>query len=317
MKPKVLFVREKWACDPALGPSDGDGMVRCFNSLGLGEATYFYYDEWMAANGWQKPDAALTALWLREKPDLVVFTVLMQYGDKNVSKGVYGAMLREVPVVGVWHEGVAPDVVRVADEYADCVSFNLFLDTQDQFTRHTKRPEKCLGLFDPRDPADFQGEAVARDIPVSFIGTLTARPVRCSHVHTLVASGIPVASVSGPRGLFWMGREQYATILRRSKIALNFSDAADFRHYKGRVAEATLAGAMLMELENPETPKILREFIDYVPFSNERDLFDKVQHYLAHEEERAAIAASGQARAREMLDGREFWKRVFEKAGLI
>ena len=292
-------------------------MIRCFNSLGLGEAVYFYYDEWMIANGWQKPDAVLAALWMREKPDLVVFTVLMQYGDKNVSKSIY-AMMRDAgtPIIGAWHEGVAPDVVRVADEYADCVDFNLFLDTQDQFLQYTKRPEKCFGLLDPRDPVDFSGGDLARDVPVSFIGTLTSRPVRCSHVHTLIASGIPVATVSGPRGLFWMGREQYAMILKRSKIALNFSDAADFRHYKGRVAEATLAGAMLMELENPETPKVLREFMDYVPFSNERDLFDKAQYYLTHEDERAAIATSGQVRAKEMLNGEVFWKAIFKKVGL-
>ena len=313
MKPKILFVREKWAGTPADGLSDGDGMVRCFESLKLGEAIYFYYDEWMNANGNQKPDAAVMSLWSREKPDLVMFTHLLQIGERNVSKSIYEMMRTTSKVIGVWHEGVAPDVVRVADEHADCVDFNLFLDTQDQFLIHSKRPEKCFGLYDPRDSTVFFGDKRARDIPVSFLGTLLRRPDRCRGIYSLLMSGVPVATITGTRGFGQLGQQGYADILRRSLIAINFSDAANFRHYKGRVAEACLCGAMLMELENPETPKIMKEYVNYVPFANEKELFDKTIYYLQHEQERTAIAESGMKTAKEKLDGREFWKAVFEK----
>lgn len=318
MKLKVLFIREKWAGSPADGLSDGDGMIRCFESLKLGEAVYFYYDEWMNTNNGQKPDTAAMMLWARERPDLVVFTHLLQIGERNVSKLVYQTMRNAgTKVVAAWHEGVAPDVVRVADEHADCVDFNLFLDTQDQFLIHSKRPEKCFGLYDPRDAEAFSSNGATRDIPVSFLGTMVRRPVRCSAIYSLLGSGIPVATITGTRNLCQLGQVGYASILRRSLIALNFSDAANFRHYKGRVAESCLSGAMLMELENPETPKIMREYIDYVPFKNEKELFDKTIYYLNHEQERAAIAESGMKAAKEKLNGEVFWNAVFERIGIV
>lgn len=317
MKPKVLFVREKWAGSLADGPSDGDGMVKCFESLRLGEAVYFYYDEWASANNGQKPDAALMLLWAKERPDLVIFTHLLQIGERNVSKSVYRHMRASgTKVIGVWHEGVAPDVVRVADEHADCVDFNLFLDTQDQFLIHSKRPEKCFGLYDPRDSTVFRDRGRQRDVPVVFLGSLLRRRLRCNSVFSLLASGVPVFAVTGLRKDFIMPREDYATALCRAQIAINFSDAANFRHYKGRVAEVCLCGAMLLELENPETPKIMREFVDYVPFKDEKELFDKCLYYLQHEQERTMIAESGMKVANEKLNGAVFWKAIFEKTGL-
>lgn len=315
-RPKILFVREKWAGQPSDGLSDGDGMIQCLESLDLADIFFFYYDEWMALNNNQKPDAALMSLWTAVKPDLVMFTHLLQIGERNVSKSVYEMMRRESKVIGVWHEGAAPQVVKTADDHADCVDFNLFLDTLDQFLIHSKRPEKCFGLYDPRDARMFFDRKMIRDIPVLFLGSLIGRKIRCNGIFGLLVSGIPVLTITGARSNFMMLQKNYAVSLCRAGIALNFSDAGEFRHYKGRVAEACLSGAMLVELENFETPKIMTPYVDYVPFRDPKDLFDKTLYYLQHESERQIIAESGRLRALEKLDGKEFWKVIFEKVGL-
>ena len=43
-----------------------------------------------------------------------------------------------------------------------------------------------------------------------------------------------------------------------------------------------------MEQENPETKKWFRPGIDYVSFTDERDLVAKVNYYLTHEESAVA-----------------------------
>jgi hypothetical protein len=312
---KVLFIREKWGGpDPGYGPSDGDGMVRCFESLGLGEARFFYYDEWLAEHPGEKPDlAAFDAYW-EFKPDLILFTHLLQLGERNISRETIKAFAHS-KVVGVWHEGVAQDVVRVADGFADIVDCNLFLDTDDQFRKYSRDPDKCYGLYDPRDEKIWNDPGKARNLGVSFLGTLVSRQVRCSGIFTLLANGVPVTKLGGRREEF-VAQDVYIDILQRSLMTINFSDAGEFRHYKGRVAEAALCGTMILDLVNPEMPKIMEPFVHYVPFSNEKELFDAVQHYGSHEEERATIAEAGKLRARELLDGRVFWQKLFEKVGL-
>ena len=70
----------------------------------------------------------------------------------------------------------------------------------------------------------------------------------------------------------------YANHLRRSRMALNFSRPVfdePNHHCKGRTIETTLCGALLIEQENPETKKWFRPGIDYVSFTDERDLVAK------------------------------------------
>ena len=129
--------------------------------------------------------------------------------------------------------------------------------------------------------------------------------------------GIPVTKIGGRRELF-ISEEQMVGMLGRSKICLNLSDAGDsgVRHYKGRVAEALMCGCLLLEWANDETNSVLTPFRDFVPFDGPLDLRQKVRHYLTHDGERQRIAERGRQTALELLDGREFWKSLFNRLGL-
>lgn len=319
---KILFVREQWADgDPAKGPSDGSYMIPTALRAGH-EADVFHYDDQSVT----RLDDRLLVKCLDFAPDVVMFSHLLSWGERNIKKETW-AEIRDPEilgrkVVGVWHEGIAPDVVRVADEHAECVDLNLFLDTKDQFLRYTKHPDKCLGLFDPRDPRVFTAGA-ERDIGVFFNGTLVDRAVRMQGYAALMTplmfglaeAGIPVTKIGGRRELF-VPEGQMVDMLGRSKICLNFSDAGEFRHYKGRVAEALMCGAMLLEWANDETNSVLTPFKDFVPFDGPQDLRQKAAYYLKNDREREKIAAAGREAALEHLDGREFWKSLFNRLGL-
>lgn len=71
---------------------------------------------------------------------------------------------------------------------------------------------------------------------------------------------------------------------------------------------------MLLEAENPDTARYFEPMVDYVPFSDEKDLIEKVRYYLSHDNEREAIAANGHRKVREKYNCKEFWRRVIEKA---
>ena len=311
---KVLFVREKWSDGrKELGLSDGSFMIPTLASSGMGEAAVFYYDEPLCENADDSLLAAVDTL----RPDLIVFSQLISWGDRNVKKETYRKIRDNgIKVVGVWHEGVAPDVVRAADEMADCVDFHVVLDTKAQHLQHTKYPDKYLGVYDPRDPSMFRAAGLARDKFMSFAGTVFGRVHRCYGIAALWANRIPCDIAERPQG--GIAPDATADMLGRSMIGVNFADSGngDIRHYKGRVAEVLLCGAALFERKNPEIQNILRPFIDYVEWEEYKDLIEKCYYYAQHQDELAAIAESGKRAAREKLTGREFWTAIFERAGL-
>ena len=127
-------------------------------------------------------------------------------------------------------------------------------------------------------------------------------------------SGIDVYQTGGQRECR-LSVDEYARIYMRSKIALNFCYHPNLiAQCKSRVFEATLCGAMLLEADNSETARRFEPMVDYVPFTDETDLVEKVRYYLAHESERMEIAARGHQKAKKMYTGDLFWKTVFRRA---
>ena len=163
---KVLFVVEKWF-DPAhteYGLATNEyGTISTLASLNLGTSLAFYHDVFFQDNpesGGKEIDIALVKECERSKPDMILATVMLQREEKNATPGVFGYIRDElkIPVVVIWAES-APDVVKWADNYAPFVTVNVFLDTKDEWSRHTKHPEKCVHLLEPRNTALFNCSA--------------------------------------------------------------------------------------------------------------------------------------------------------------
>ena len=70
---------------------------------------------------------------------------------------------------------------------------------------------------------------------------------------------------------------------------------------------------MLLEAANEHTPKWFEPFIEFVPFFSEKDLAEKAQYYLVHENERAEIARRGHERYCRDYNEKLFWQGVIEK----
>jgi len=328
----VLFATEKWSDidHPEYGETVyGCGVIGSLATSGMGVVSEFHWDEFIKQNPDGDVGAALVKKCEQSKPALVFATHVLQYGERNIKAETHDYIRDElkIPVVMYWGES-APDVVAHADALAPHVTLNLWTDTREEWKKHTKFPEKCLRLFEPKDTALFCCDgSEKRDIPLSFIGTTFRRLDRAHNLAELWGNGVGYTKAGGQRESP-LHPADYANFFKRSLITINFSSAVTFQHLTGRAIEAALCGAMLLESENGETPELLDPYADYVPFKESfhwigagqmgyqgGDLIEKALHYSQRPEEARRIAESGRKKILERCDGKEFWAKLFEYTG--
>ena len=78
---------------------------------------------------------------------------------------------------------------------------------------------------------------------------------------------------------------EYANILNRSKISINFSKSVHFDQLKGRIWEILLSGSLLLETKNTQTDTLLVDGKEYVSFTNEENMINKIRYYLMNDVE--------------------------------
>jgi len=311
-KRHVLFVTEKWfECNPMMGRSNTEhNLLGSLEASGLATQDQFHYDEYCLQ--YHRPcDAALLQLCMETEPDILIFSQPDAYAPRWETFGLIRKRLG-IPVVVIWWDFL-PD----AESILQYVDLNIVL--QSVYLKETSHPEKYLLMWTPQDPRIYYNPNLIRDINISFIGDKN-KPDRLKGICALNNNSLNVYLSGGMRD-HRLTSDEYAHVHMRSKIALNFSgggfwsDEARFRvhHAKGRIFESTLCGAMLLESDNPETKIWFEPMVDYVPFSNETDLIEKVKYYLEHDVEREIIAANGYQKAKKMYNCEKFWMIVFAK----
>jgi spore maturation protein CgeB len=162
--------------------------------------------------------------------------------------------------------------------------------------------------FDPRILDDLDECPPRRD--VVFVGSLNRlRHRRGSTVFNQAAARVPVEFWGydlrgwppwsrirrGYRGEAW-GLEMYR-LLRDARISLNRHIAEAEGHANNmRLYEATGVGSLLLTDQGSNLAELFEPGREVVTYADVNDLVEKARYYLAHEDERRAIAAAGQAR---------------------
>jgi spore maturation protein CgeB len=176
---------------------------------------------------------------------------------------------------------------------------------------------------------DAMGPSPQQDIPVSFVGSLMAEHAGRIALLEAVARAVPLAvwgngierlSPESPlraahRGVAW-GQEMY-DILRRSRISLN--QHGHIPLVKGtannkRLYEATGMGSLLLTDAKSNLGSMFDVGGEVAAYTSSEDCVAKIRHYLAHADERAAIAAAGQRRT---LKDHNYFERTGEIIDLI
>jgi len=313
-KPFVLFVTERW-CD---GKSSA-GFTNCehnlFGSLeasGLADHECLFIDQYFQDYG-RRLDATLLNCVRARRPDIIVISHLFG-SDLNLEHTTLRELNNmQIPLVFFWWDTAYEGRMEFADRMAVYADLNVVVDRQDF---KTKYPEKTLGLWVPQDTTIFCNPHRDRDIDISFIGRVDGHPRRTSAIRALRAAGLNVVYYSNGQRESQLGIEEYADVLQRSKIALNFSWTLDrvpgvSHQAKARIYEATLCGAMLLESDNPHTMRWFDPFKEYVPFFSEDDLVKRATYFLEQNTTyRQEIADCGCKKASSLYNAEKFWTIV-------
>jgi hypothetical protein len=123
---------------------------------------------------------------------------------------------------------------------------------------------------------------VERDLDVALIGQVTSERKR-------ILSTLAQSYRINEQHYYW--QKEISGVYSRAKIVLNLPHADDLNF---RTFEALSCGALLLTKRIKNGQELLfQEGVHYAAFADEHELFAKVDYYLSHEKERAAMAAAG------------------------
>jgi tetratricopeptide (TPR) repeat protein len=314
-KPHFLFWGTKWLnANPDCGPSNCSYFTwDTLEGSDFGTYDIFLIDEYYLTHE-QPGDSELIRLCKKNRPDY--FVLVWWPGGPSHFNPAFETLytIRKnlgIPIIALWLDTWADWIVELVEKMLPLVDIAVVTDSIKHFEK-TFHPEKYLELLAISDIKVFFDPGLERDIDISFNGRVTNKPDRIAGIKALQANGINVLKTGGQLESR-LCLEEYARVYMQSKITLNFSRSGEKLTRKGRLIEATLCGAMLLESENPETSKWFEPMIDYVPFRDEKDLIDKARYYLQHHSERIEIAQNGRRKAIELSKPENFWGRIINK----
>jgi hypothetical protein len=165
-----------------------------------------------------------------------------------------------------------------------------------------------------------------RDVDVAFVGGLnpSVHPAGVALVERLAARlplelwGYGGDELGPPLRERWRGEAwglDMDRVLARTRISLNrHIEAAEGFANNMRLFESTGVGSLLVTEAAPNLNELFEADREVVTYASEDELVEKVEHYRAHEDERAAIAAAGQART---LRDHTYRRRIAQLADLL
>lgn len=315
MKPHVLFVTEKWCdCKPERGLTNSfHNLFGSFETTELATYENIFYDEWNIERN-EKCDKEVLERGM--KADLIIITPTN--GIHHAPNLQTFGQLRDdgKMVVGIHFDSVSPANLAYSDSMLAQINFNVVLDSGISYL-NSPHSNRYIPLWTPQDPRIFNDPKKQRDIPISHLGTTKHRPERENGINFLGSKGVSICARGGQREDH-LSIEEYADILQRSQITLNWCENNKFKQLKGRVFEAMLCGACLFESENEEIKKYFIEGEDYIPFkaNNTETLLHMVRGMLNEPKEIARVAQNGHKKATELYNAYNFWKTILDKAGL-
>lgn len=149
-----------------------------------------------------------------------------------------------------------------------------------------------------------------KTIDVSFVGAFAGRQDRIDGVNYLLKNGIDVKvyGYGAPGGQLTL--DEMVAVFNKTRINLNFTGASagsrlnasnpiplGAKQLKSRQVEAALCGSFALSEDAPGMEETLKPGEEMALFRTREEMLEKIRYYLAHEDEREAIAARAYARS--------------------
>jgi spore maturation protein CgeB len=177
---------------------------------------------------------------------------------------------------------------------------------------------KVISMWTPQTPRMFQ-KIDTKDIDLVFLGQISNyRSNRAEYIDHLKESITELKLyISTNDRTYQPSHAEYASILSRSKMSVNFSYSVDCHQLKGRVFDVMLAGGLLFESENAQITQLFCPMEDYVPFTSKKDLVEKIKYFHRNQEQLNKIAQNARAKVLAMYGPKIFCSKVLGEAGCI
>ncbi len=220
---------------------------------------------------------------------------------------------RDIRLIALWLDSCTFGFIGMVSPIIDIVDLHVLMDNPtknygESYDAQRFKEKLTIAPF----PFEVEVEEREKDIDVVFFGQISSyRNVRKPYLEFLFENLVNLYCFVGDKDERCSYEKLYE-IMSRAKIGINFSMSSDFPQVKGRVVETMMSGGLLLEQRNKQTACYFSEGEDYVAFSSKEELLEKIKYYLAHEDERKKIAASGTRKARQLFNGEVFWGAVFD-----
>lgn len=283
-----------------------DNLVETLRATGRASCDVVHYDErFHEGRPVQPADVAAPA----GTEVHVVVTTLHYHSHANPTPELLqGLRRRGSKVVMMWLD---KKISRSTPEYYAAVDVNCVLDGTD-FELPAAWP-----IFTPKNPRFFRDAGRERDIAVSLVGEvryLAQRKAMVERLRTERRVPVQLFGTSAADTQRTRTVAEYAELYQRSRISLAMTKDT-VRQLKGRVFEIVHCGALLCCDVNHHVQQHFAPGREYVEYHDYEHLVDRLQHYLAHEDERAAIAAAGHRRATVHYSHDVFWRSLLSRCG--
>lgn len=314
-KPTFLIVRYKYAHgDKKLGNSNEYHAVMLpLASSGICDIEEIYYDvDYLNPSCGNKK---LINIIKHNKPDLII---LSSYSPDQIIQPKIDLLKliknnANIPFINIWHDSVGFVEARAKLIKSELIDLHVLLDSGYLIDKvGEKDKHKYIRLWAPIDQTFFNNNRkINRDIDVSFMGSTSSyRSIRRSYLDYLENENVDVYRGGGQRDEV-VSLEEYASVLKRSKMSINFSFSVhDQSQLKVRVFEILYCGALMLESKNEETCKYFIPGVDYVEYESKEDLLEKIKYYSVHEDERERIASNGHQKAISKYSHNQFWEKI-------
>jgi hypothetical protein len=310
---KILFVTEKWVdADPSKGLTNNyHNLFKSFsNTFPDNRFGIIHYDEYSSLKK-NHIDNFLIKTIKKKKPDLIIFSLLGKSELNPTEKSFETAKEEGCKSIFIWPDiGVdwgMPEINKFNDKgWSD---FHVCWGREKNVRQNHKN---LLWLWAPQDEKLYHpADGNFQDISISFLGSKDNRyQERIHYLKYLQDNGIDCVVGGGQREKR-LSTKQYADIMRRSKISLNFPFCpSGFDQCKGRVWEILASRSLLFERKNEATEGMLEPGTHYVEYTSPQDLVEKYHYYINNEDERKQIAQNGYDVYYEKYSAKCYWEQV-------
>ena len=199
------------------------------------------------------------------------------------------------------------DCIKQTDDFAD-----LHITFDGSNLKECNLSQRGVSFICPQpDNLFFPDE---KTIDVSFLGRVNTYNDRCMYLKYLLGNGINI-NIRGGRAEEYLSDEEYAKILRQSKITINFPLAQSGIVYqlKEKVFQALVCKTLLLEMENPLTKEYLTPGYDYVEYSTPHNLLNEIQFCLEYEKYRQETTEHGYKKYHQKYHHSIMWNYIKEE----